>query len=901
MTGPARTVLRALLLALVLGVASSRDAAAIKLSAALPMDYEIDAFALTPNGQTVVYAVADSGSGYVLQLVAVPVAGGGTTTLVDVPVSGSQRSVDSWTITPDGAGIVFLSDKDAQQFRNDLFRVPIDGSAAPLKLNTAPAPNDIDTFRVANDAARVVFEAETKTIYSVPTTGGTPVALGTGTGSFLPRYRISPDATRVVFAFDDGMGGGRQLYSVPIDGSQMPLELTNQPAILLPGENSPQAPAITPDGAKVLFLSRPNAMKPQEYELWVTPIAQATPTKLTGPLAIYLPDFRLTPDSAHAVFVAGTHPAYRIYRVPLDGSTSEQPVSGVGQNVVVSEYRMSPNGQTFVYRVFASSKYRLFAVGLGGGDDVALTPASPVGFGPYNGYDFDPTGTRVVYTAEQDAAGVIELYSVPSGGGTPLKLSKSPAPVAGGDVVPTSVEVNPDGLTVLYAADQDTDGVQELFSAGIASGAPQKVHPNFAPNRDVGEAALTPDGGTILYVADQETDDTRELFATDAPAPAPTPTGATPTATPGGNATATATGAATPTPLATRTPAPETGDRCADCVDNDFDGDADRVDADCPPYADGAGAGLAGDAGKVALKCQKTLAKAGTGFATKRVKALSACLQKAFACVQGGGDPACLAKAGVACGKVERARQAAIAKIAAAVAKGCGDPPLATVDLGAAGGLGFASEDARCAAFGASIANAAGVASCLVAHHACRAEALVGTEIPRARDLLDATGRDAALEAPCLPAGGAGGAAVDTKAVLKCQKALAKAGAAYGSARLKAEQKCADSAFLCVQRKANDAACRAKATTKCGKLFGKLTAAAAKVEAAVAKGCAAVDLEGANAIGFAARSADCAALGATTSSVAGVAGCVVAQHDCRVDQLLIGQTPRGAELGALAP
>ncbi|MCC6765973.1 MAG: hypothetical protein IT293_15045 [Deltaproteobacteria bacterium] len=896
----ARSVASGLVLALALVVAGGGDAAAVKLNAALPMDYAIDAFALTPNGQTAVYALADSGSGYVLRLVAVPVAGGGATTLVDIPVSGAQRSVDSWSITPDGAGVVFLSDKDAQQFRMDLFRVPIDGSAAPLKLNTAPAPNDVDTFRVASDASRVVFEvAPTDEIYSVPTTGGTPVELGTGTGSFLPRYRISPDAARVVFTFDDGMGGGRQIYSVPIDGSQAPLELTNQPAIVLPGENSPQAPAITPDGTTVLFFSRPNAMNPQQYELWATPIAQAAPTKLAGPLAIYFPDFRLTPDGTYAVFTAGTYPAFRLYRVPVDGSTSEQPVSGVGQNVVVSDYAMSPNGQSFAYRAFGGGKYRLFTVSLAGGDDTELTPPVLAGLGAWDHFAFDAASARVVFAAELDAAGVIELYSIPENGGTAVRLSKNPMP-ASGDVDPAGFTVSPDGVTVIYLADQDTDGVNELFSTGLASGGPQKVHPNLAPNGDVARGAVfTPDGQTIVYLADQESADLLELFATDDPAPGPTPT-----ATSGGGATpsATTTAAGTPTPLATRTPAPEAPDRCDDCLDNDFDGAVDRTDPDCPSYADGAGAGLAGDAAKTAFKCQKKLGKLGTDFATKRVKALSACLQKAFACVQAGGDPACLAKAGAACAKAERARQAAITKVRAAVAKSCGDPPLAAADLGAAAGLGFASEDARCAAFGASLADADGVATCLVAHHACRAEALVGTEIPRARALLVATGRDASLETPCLPAVGPGGAAGDAKPVLKCQKALAKAAAAYGATRLKAGQKCADGVFQCVQPKGNDAACRAKAEAKCAKLAVKITGAAAKLHAALTKSCPALaDLAAANGVGFDARSAECAALDTPADSIAGVASCVAAHHACRVDQLLIGQTPRGQELGALTP
>ena len=168
--------------------------------------------------------------------------------------------------------------------------------------------------------------------------------------------------------------------------------------------------------------------------------------------------------------------------------------------------------------------------------------------------------------------------------------------------------------------------------------------------------------------------------------------------------------------------------------------------------------------------------------------------------------------------------------------------PLGAGDLGAAAGLGFAAEAAGCALSGVpSIATADGVAACLAVQHACRAEALVGAEIPRARALMALAGRDPAVETPCLPPGGSGGAVADVKLVLKCQKGFAKAGASYATARLKSAQKCLDAKFACTQLKPSDAACLTKAGTTCTKLATKVTAAATKVHAALGKACGALD------------------------------------------------------------
>lgn len=79
-----------------------------------------------------------------------------------------------------------------------------------------------------------------------------------------------------------------------------------------------------------------------------------------------------------------------------------------------------------------------------------------------------PDGLTVVYAAGQDTDGRTELYSVPIGGGTSVRLNR-PLP-AGGTVF--SFRLSPDSSTVAYNADQNTDDVIELFSV-TRVGAPQ--------------------------------------------------------------------------------------------------------------------------------------------------------------------------------------------------------------------------------------------------------------------------------------------------------------------------------------------------------------------------------------------------------------------------------------------
>src|SRR5205809_6426295 len=79
--------------------------------------------------------------------------------------------------------------------------------------------------------------------------------------------------------------------------------------------------------------------------------------------------------------------------------------------------------------------------------------------------DFTPDSSRVIYTASQNTAGVIELFSAPSsGGGSNVRLNGNL--VAGGNVLGFGgdLHVSPDSSRVVYVADQNVNETYELFS-----------------------------------------------------------------------------------------------------------------------------------------------------------------------------------------------------------------------------------------------------------------------------------------------------------------------------------------------------------------------------------------------------------------------------------------------------
>jgi Tol biopolymer transport system component len=81
-------------------------------------------------------------------------------------------------------------------------------------------------------------------------------------------------------------------------------------------------------------------------------------------------------------------------------------------------------------------------------------------------------------------------------------------------------EISPDGNWVVYRADQDTDGVNELYSVLLSGGAPLKLNPPLPPGGDVINFTISPDSIWVVYMADQDTGDILEFYSVPIEGPA---------------------------------------------------------------------------------------------------------------------------------------------------------------------------------------------------------------------------------------------------------------------------------------------------------------------------------------------------------------------------------------------
>ena len=174
---------------------------------------------------------------------------------------------------------------------------------------------------------------------------------------------------------------------------------------------------------------------------------------------------------------------------------SDSPVPGGG----LHGRAIDPKGRYVVYRADLDTDgvNEVYRSTLKAGKQLKLSgPMDPEGFAVTHVPVVDPKGRYAVYVAEQDEAGVTELYRSRLKDGQWLKLS-GPL-VAGGDV-DEHVQLDPTGKYAIYLADQETDGTTELYRSRLKTGEVLKLNDALPPGCSVGDCKIDPQGKYVLF------------------------------------------------------------------------------------------------------------------------------------------------------------------------------------------------------------------------------------------------------------------------------------------------------------------------------------------------------------------------------------------------------------------
>jgi Tol biopolymer transport system component len=426
------------------------SSAAVKLNADLTENGDIynapwAAVKISPDSQRVIY-IADQDSDEVWELYSVPIDGSsGPVKLNGALTTGGDvvASFRDLLISPDSQRVIYLADQETDE-SEELYSVPIDGSSAPVKLNTTLAGESVIAFTVSPDSSRVVYNAEQDTqficeLYSMPLQGGVPpTKLNHPLEQFDcigSDFVITSDSSRVIYTDFDG------LYITALDGSAEPFRFSSIDGYF----------DITPDNQKVVVTER-------DFNIYVVPLdGSSEPVLLdsqAAPLGV------ISADSSRVAYKP-YFPEEPVYSVALDGNSAPIQLSPSAR-----QWKASPDR---TWAVFDDLQWELYTVPLDGSSEpvslgVSLTKDDIGNNNTWWMYVVSPDGQQIVHISQEIEGGPRGLYTVRFGGNeSATKLT----PTYDGDENVIEIQISPDSRHAIYQADQDTDEVFELYATAL--------------------------------------------------------------------------------------------------------------------------------------------------------------------------------------------------------------------------------------------------------------------------------------------------------------------------------------------------------------------------------------------------------------------------------------------------
>jgi Tol biopolymer transport system component len=369
--------------------------------------------------------------------------------------------------------------------------LPLSGGV-PIQLTEpvlAGQPRYVSNFQIAPDSAHVVFQDalfDTAPGFTNPYVDlfvvsifGGPITQLCAAQSYCLAYHIAPDSSCVLFTADVDVALQFELYSVPLAGGA--------------------AQKLNPQlgGGSVGTVT------------WCPyPSCSGAPPSFSDTWA------RFSPASARVVFTASASASSlrALYSVPSAGGPATLLASSPTGAGIADAFSTSADSTRVVYLAPSpAGGNALYSVPTAGGAPTLLSGALVAG-GTVSAHAESPDSGTVVFVADKDTDDQFELYRVPIGGGTIAKLG-STLPAAG-DVSGTGLAVTADSRAVVFLADVDANGQQELLRASLRGPAPvRRLSGTLVSGGYLQSWLLAGDASTVVYRADQDHDETFELYA----------------------------------------------------------------------------------------------------------------------------------------------------------------------------------------------------------------------------------------------------------------------------------------------------------------------------------------------------------------------------------------------------
>ena len=537
--------------AMVVAAGQLHAADPIKLNSPLTNGGDVLNFQFSPDSSLILYRADQDVDGR-FELYTLPSDGSAAAKKINGPLTtGGSVSLNSVQFSPDSELVLYRADA-IQDGVDELFTVVADGSGNGQvnKINGVFAANRdvIGGASFSPDGTMVVFKSDQRQndvfeIWGNSSLGGAPPELLSGQtandghhiveGTLTPLAPVDPGAEPQGFEFVPGTNdiifrgnveSGEVIDTLQFEAGDEPnpfvLNVANVGVVQL--YRIPSVGGVDPEivNGEILNVRTVNALVPQPPDDEGNPVDPVSEELTIFEGDVY--DFKVSPDGNTVAFRGdvseGNNNVLELNVVSATAGGMNTVVSGplVPNGQVLEGYQFSPDSSKLLYRAEQTNKdvFDLYVANADGSGFFRINnPLQLPGGDVLSDAQFSPDSGWVVYRADQEVEGRVEIFAAPSDGSGPVEKLSATFPLAG--TVYDNFKITPDSTRVIFRSDQETPGTDELYSAPIDGSSPAvKLNAALPAGGDVASIGVqvSPDSQRVIYVSDQETDGVAELW-----------------------------------------------------------------------------------------------------------------------------------------------------------------------------------------------------------------------------------------------------------------------------------------------------------------------------------------------------------------------------------------------------
>jgi hypothetical protein len=387
--------------------------------------HNVEDFQYSHSANRALYPAFVTASGVTqYRLYSAPVTGGGVTQIS--PASANPTMVGLYTQSPDGSRVVFtistpISPGSPTRYR-ELWSAPVDGSSPAVRLHSAlPPERSVDSFVVSPSGTQVVFTGDLTNdgfidVYRVPFDGSAaPLRIWSAAAStdFPLLGPISPDGQTALILQTTG---DDRLFAAnlenPVANSAYPLT-----ASLSGGSLTLSAVEVNAFSSWAIFRTLQSGL----YSIYRVPLNGASQPQVVVSAGTGFPKARFSPDGARILYEldpSGSSTPNEVYMALLSGAPAVKlnPALPAGADARIPEslftgQALSPGGERVLITADSTIDGRddLYYASTGG---TIFSPVSaiPLAGATVSSAYFSGFDNRIFYMAEQNHPGVNEIF-----------------------------------------------------------------------------------------------------------------------------------------------------------------------------------------------------------------------------------------------------------------------------------------------------------------------------------------------------------------------------------------------------------------------------------------------------------------------------------------------------------